>query len=128
MTDDRRDRGLAVLDQLDVQAAQHLHEALDDVAPHLAAHLVEFAFGEVYSRPVLDLRTREVVAIASLAAQGGLAPQLRAHVEYALNVGWTRDEIVEMLVEVMLFAGVPAAMNGIAAAREAFAAHDGEGA
>jgi 4-carboxymuconolactone decarboxylase len=70
----------------------------------------------------LDARTRALVVVAALAAIGHARPQLRVHIGSALNGGCTREEIVETLRLVALYAGFPAAMNGMAAAQEAFAA------
>jgi 4-carboxymuconolactone decarboxylase len=84
--------------------------------------LIEFGFGDIYSRPHLDLRAREIATIAALAALGNAQPQLRIHIEAALNVGCTRDEIVEVFMQRALYAGFPAAQNALFAAHEVFAA------
>lgn len=74
------------------------------------------------SRPGLDLRTREMLTVSALMAMGTAPGQLEFHIRAALNVGVTREEIVEILLQIAVYAGVPACMNGIAAARKAFAA------
>lgn len=99
-------------------------ERLREVLPDIDRYVVDFFYGEVYARPALDLKTREVVSVASLAALGNAGPQLRAHINGALNMGWTREEIVEMLLQLALHAGFPATLNGLAAASEVFAARD----
>jgi 4-carboxymuconolactone decarboxylase len=103
-------------------------EQLRDVLPDIDRYVVDFFYGEIYARPALDLKAREAVSVASLAALGTAGPQLRAHINGALNVGWRREEIVEMLLQVALHAGFPATLNGLAAAREVFAARDTAGA
>jgi len=95
-------------------------EALGPTSPDLARLLVEYPFGEIYSRPGLDLRTRELVAIGVLAALGTARPQLEMHIRGALKVGCTREEVVEVLLMMTVFAGFPAALNGVDAARKAF--------
>ncbi|CAO3430022.1 4-carboxymuconolactone decarboxylase (EC 4.1.1.44) [Azospirillum argentinense] len=100
--------------------------ALADIAPDFATYLFEFPFGDIYSRPGLDLRSREIATIAALAAMGNAAPQLKVHIEAGLNVGLTRDEIVEVLIQMAVYAGFPAALNGLFAAKEVFAATDGQ--
>jgi 4-carboxymuconolactone decarboxylase len=103
-------------------------EQLREVLPDIDRYVVDFFYGEIYARPALDLKTREAVSVASLAALGTAAPQLRAHINGALNVGWGREEIVEMLLQLALHAGFPATLNGLAAARDVFAARDAEDA
>lgn len=98
--------------------------ALADIAPDFADYVLEFPFGDIYSRPGLDLRAREVATIAALAAMGNAAPQLKVHIEAGLNVGLSRQEITEILIQMAVYAGFPAALNGLFAAKEVFAARD----
>jgi 4-carboxymuconolactone decarboxylase len=70
----------------------------------------------------LDLRSREIGVVAALTAMGNAAPQLKVHLRAALNVGVTRQEIVEVIMQMAVYAGFPAALNGLTAAREVFAA------
>lgn len=97
-------------------------ERLRSVLPDVDRFAVDYFYGEIYARPGLDLRTREIVSVAALAAIGTAAPQLRAHINGALNVGVTKSEIVEILLQVSLAAGFPATLNGLTAAAEVFAA------
>jgi 4-carboxymuconolactone decarboxylase len=94
--------------------------SLADIAPDFARYLIEFPFGDIYSRPGLDLRSREIAVVAALTALGNATPQLKVHLQAALNVGVTREEIVEVLMQMAVYAGFPAALNGLAAAREVF--------
>ncbi len=73
---------------------------------------------DIYSRPGLSLRDREIAAIASLAAMGHATPQLKVHIESGLNVGLTREEITEILMQMAVHAGFPAALNGLFAAKD----------
>jgi 4-carboxymuconolactone decarboxylase len=98
--------------------------AVGPTSPDLARLLVEYPFGEIYSRPGLDFKTRELVAIAALAALGTARPQLKMHVHGALRVGCSRAEIIEVLLMMTVFAGFPAALNACDAAREVFEEHD----
>jgi len=103
--------------------------ALADIAPDFARYLIEFPFGDIYSRPGLDLRAREVATIAALTALGNASPQLKVHIEAGLNVGLSRDEITEVIMQMAVYAGFPAALNGLFAAKEIFAlrtTHDAE--
>ncbi|AMK10816.1 carboxymuconolactone decarboxylase family protein [Pseudodesulfovibrio indicus] len=125
MDNERFERGMEMLREVDGQLGDRVVESLSDVAPDLARLMVEFAFGDVYVRPALNLRDRELVTIAALAAKGGCEPQLKVHVNGALNVGLTRDEIVETFLQIAVYAGFPAALNAVFAAKAVFAERDG---
>lgn len=114
--------GLAKLAEVDGAGGQKVIDSLQDIAPDFGRLMVEFAFGDIYSRPGLDLRSREIAVVAALTALGNAAPQLRVHLQGALNVGVTREEIVETIMMMGVYAGFPAALNGLFAAREVFAA------
>ena len=124
MTLSRYDRGLAKLNEIDGAAGTHVLNSLRDIAPDFARYLIEFPFGDIYSRPGLDLRAREIAVVAALTALGNAAPQLKVHIEGALNVGVSRDEVVEVIMQMAVYAGFPAALNGLMAAKEVFAARD----
>jgi 4-carboxymuconolactone decarboxylase len=119
----RFDRGQRALSDIDGQAGEAVVAALADIAPDFARYLIEFPFGDIYSRPGLDLRSREIATIAALAALGNAAPQLKVHIAAGLNVGLTRTEITEILMQMAVYAGFPAALNGLFAAKEVFARH-----
>ncbi len=120
-TDDRFARGARALAKIDGHGGEAVVAALADIAPDFARYLVEFPFGDIYSRPGLDLRSREIATIAALTALGQATPQLKVHLRAGLNVGLTRGEIVEVLMQMAVYAGFPAALNGLFAAREVFA-------
>jgi 4-carboxymuconolactone decarboxylase len=119
-TNERFERGLRALAEIDGQAGQKVIDALADIAPEFGRYVIEFPFGDIYSRQGLDLRSREVATIAALTALGNAAPQLKVHIEAGLNVGLSRDEIVEVIMQMAVYAGFPAALNGLFAAKEVF--------
>lgn len=121
MSDERYERGWELLQQVSGGAGEAVIEALEDIAPDLGRFIVEFPYGDIYARPGLDLRSRQIATVAALTALGNAQPQLRVHIEGALNVGCTREEIVETIMHVAIYAGFPAALNGVLAAREVFA-------
>ncbi len=121
---ERFTRGLKALSAIDGHAGENVVKSLEDIAPDFATYLIEFPFGDIYSRPGLDLRLREVATIAALAAMGNAAPQLKVHIEAGLNVGLNREEIVEIMMQMAVYAGFPAALNGLFAAKEVFAKLD----
>ena len=124
---DRYIRGLEKLKEIDGHAGERVIEALKDIAPDLARYTIEFPFGDVYSRGVLSLKEREIATVAALAALGNAQPQLNVHIHGALNVGCTRQEIVEIMIQMAVYAGFPAALNGVSAAKEVFAERDKAG-
>lgn len=117
----RYERGQRQLARIDGDAGQAVIEALADIAPDFATYLLEFPFGDIYSRDGLNLRDREIATIAALAAMGTATPQLKVHIQAGLNVGLTRQEITEILMQMAVYAGFPAALNGLFAAKEVFA-------
>lgn len=119
--DSRYDRGLRNLAAIDGEAGQRVIDSLKDIAPDFARYVVEFPFGDIYNRPGLDLKSREIATIAALAALGNARPQLEVHLHGALNVGCTRTEIIEVLMQMAVYAGFPAALNGLFAAQRVFA-------
>ena len=123
----RFDRGSRALFEIDGEGGKRVIASLADIAPDFARYLIEFPFGDIYCRPGLDRRAREVATIAALTAMGNAAPQLKVHIAAGLNVGLTRDEIVEVIMQMAVYAGFPAALNGLFAAKEVFNAHDAPG-
>jgi len=124
---ERYARGWEKLQEIDGAAGERVIDFLNDIAPDLGRYIVEFPFGDVYSRPGLDLRSREIATVSALTALGNAAPQLKVHIHAALNVGCSRQEIVEIIIQMAVYAGFPAALNGIAAVKEVFAERDQQG-
>ncbi|MEA5597330.1 carboxymuconolactone decarboxylase family protein [Rivularia sp. UHCC 0363] len=121
---DRYQRGWQKLAEVDGYAGEQVIESLKGIAPDLAQYIIEFPFGDIYSRPGLDLKSREIATVAALTAMGNAQPQLKVHIHGALNVGCTREEVVEVIIQMAVYAGFPAALNGIFAAKEVFAERD----
>jgi len=117
----RYEAGLQMLEQVDGQAGLDVVERLSTAFPEFARYLVEFPFGDIYSRPGLGLIEREIAVVAALVALGNAAPQLKVHTHAALHVGCTPRQIVEVIMQMAVYAGFPAALNGLAVAREVFA-------
>jgi 4-carboxymuconolactone decarboxylase len=118
---DRRVQALALLERLEPGAPGRVAENLDDFHSEATELLLGFAFTDVVARDGMTLKTREMLTVAMLAAMGTAPSQLEFHMRAALNTGVTRGEIVEIVLQVAVYAGVPAAMNAITAAKSAFA-------
>ncbi len=121
---ERFNRGWEKLKEIDGEAGERVIEALKAVAPDLGRYVIEFPFGDVYSREGLSLRDREIATVAALTALGHAQAQLKVHIHGALNVGCTRAEIVEIIIQMAIYAGFPAALNGAFSAKEVFQERD----
>jgi 4-carboxymuconolactone decarboxylase len=122
MSDERYERGWARLQELAGEHGERVVEGLKDVAPDLARYVVEFGYGDVYSRDGLDDRTRQLVAISALTALGGAEPQLEYHIGIALKAGVAPQEIVETIIHLAPFVGFARTLNAARSARRVFAA------
>jgi 4-carboxymuconolactone decarboxylase len=91
------------------------------VSPELAHQVVAWAFGDIYARPGLAPRDRQLVTLGMLTALGGAEPQLEVHINAALNVGLTAQEIVEALLHAAVYCGMPRALNATFVAKKVFA-------
>lgn len=116
---ERYRRGIDVAGRLaSNKVAQFVESGVAEIAPDFARMVIEFALGDIYARDELDLRTRGLIAIATLAADARATPQLRLHVESALAAGTSKAEIIEAMMQVALYAGIPAAMTALAACHD----------
>ncbi|WP_414468620.1 carboxymuconolactone decarboxylase family protein [Methanobacterium sp. ACI-7] len=120
MSEDRYKKGMEMLKIMNPDSYKQLADTLEDIAPDLARFVAEFPYGDVYTRQGLDLKTRELITVAAITALGTAPLQLKSHIKGALNVGCTQKEIVEVLIQMAVYAGFPAALNGIYAAKEVF--------
>ncbi|RRD42732.1 carboxymuconolactone decarboxylase family protein [Buchananella hordeovulneris] len=116
-------RGLQVLKSIDGQAGEQVLSALEDICPELGHQIVAWGFGEIYARPALAARDRQLVTLGMLTALGGCEAQLRVHVNASLNVGLTPEQITEALLHASVYCGFPRALNAVFVAKEVFAEH-----
>ena len=120
MSTQRFESGLKKLEEIDGEAGQKVMESLATISPDLANMIIEFGFGEIYQRPGLDLKSRELATVAALTALGCCQPQLNVHINGALNVGCEPQEITETIIQIALYAGFPACLNAMFVAKEVF--------
>jgi 4-carboxymuconolactone decarboxylase len=121
---ERFERGWRRLMEVDAEGGERVVQSLQDVAPDLGRYVVEFAFGDIYQRPGLDLRQRQLVTISALTTLGGAEPQLEVHVNAALNVGLTAREVVEAILHCLPYTGFPRVLNAVFVAKRVFAERD----
>lgn len=118
---DALSRGRDVLAKINPEMEAILQEHYDDILPGFSESLVEWGYGRHYARGVVDMKTRQLCTIAALTAMGGqTTPQLKANIEHTLAAGASQQEIVEVIWQMAIYGGVPAAINGLNAAKEVF--------
>jgi 4-carboxymuconolactone decarboxylase len=119
VAENRIEKGQDILARLDPGNEERLRALLDDMAPGMTDIILGF-FGDVYARPGLSLRDRMLVTLSAIAALGHAQPQLAAHVQNALNIGLSREEIAEVFMQIAGYAGFPASLNALATAKDVF--------
>ncbi|MDQ0574318.1 carboxymuconolactone decarboxylase family protein [Agromyces albus] len=119
--EERYEQGKTVLDAVDGAAGANVIDSLQDIAPELGHQIVAWGFGEIYSRPGLEPRDRQLVTLGMLTALGGCEPQLDVHINAALNVGLTPQQIIEALLHSAVYCGFPRALNATFTAKKVFA-------
>lgn len=122
--DERYRQGLARLEKMGGKSVTTMLGKTREISPDLAKITIEFPYGDILSRPGLDLRSRQIATVAALTALGTAPVQLRAHIEMALAVGCTEEEIKEVIIQMAVYAGFPAALNGMSAAHDVFSAKE----
>jgi len=116
--DNRFQSGLKQFREIDGEAIEKIIDELKDVSPDLGKFIIEYAYGDIYSRKGLDLKSKEIAIIAALTALGNAQPQLKFHINAGLNIGLTEIEIKETILLMSVYAGFPAALNGTAVLKE----------
>ena len=119
-----RQRGAQKIHDILGQSAQDVEKTLGDISPALATYVLEVVYGQIYQSPVLDNKTRQIITVAALATMGTASPQLRTHIGGAMRCGVTREQLVELMLQLVPYVGLAAAINGLSVCREVFAAQD----
>jgi 4-carboxymuconolactone decarboxylase len=133
MHDLRYERGLAALSEYTLPGNEgistHLKivDDLSDIAPHVARYMVEFSYGDIYSRPGLTKEQRALVTISTLVTQG-TERQIELHVNTALTAGLTKSEIVEAITHLIPYAGFPRVLNALYVVKKVFAQRESDAA
>ena len=125
MNQKRYEKGMTRLKQMNNSST--IGSRLMEISPDLNGYIKEFAFGDVHSREGLSARDHELVIISGLCALGFAAEEMRSHINMGLNVGLSRQEILEVFIQLAVYAGFPAAVNATFIAKEVFDARDAKG-
>lgn len=116
----RFEKGLKQLQSIDGEAGDKVISALEDIAPDLGRLIVEFAFGDIYTRGELNLQERELITLSSLLTAGGCEAQLAVHINAALNVGVSKEKIIECFMQCIPYTGFPKVLNAVFVAKRIF--------
>lgn len=127
MADGRYERGLERLDEITQGAGQSVVDRLSQTSPDIARYVIEYPYGDIFCRPGLSDQQRQLAIISALAALGYAQPELQVHIHGALNVGVSREEVIEAMILISVYAGFPASLHGIRAAEAVFAERDAAG-
>lgn len=114
----RYQRGWEKMKEVDGESGEHVFDSLKDFSPDLATYLIEYSFGDVYNREGIDLKTKEIAVVAALVVMGNAVPQLKVHLNGALNVGCSISELKEVILQMSGYAGFPASLNAMLAFKE----------
>jgi 4-carboxymuconolactone decarboxylase len=113
MENSRYQRGIEIMMKLAGEQGKQAVDGVQSFSPDLGRMIVEFAFGEVYSRPKFDLKQRELITLSSLITQGAGEGQLQFHFNSALNIGMTLEELIEVIIHCAVYSGFPRAVNAL---------------
>lgn len=116
----RFNNGMKQLKTIDGIGGEKVIESLEDISPDLGKFIIEFAFGDIYTRQGLTLKERELITITSLLTAGGCEPQLEVHINGALNVGISPEKVVETFLQCIPYTGFPRVLNAISIAKKVF--------
>jgi len=117
MSQELLDKGLEIQKQLWGEMSGGGGMPAQKLAPEFFQLVTQFCFGGFWSRPGLDLRSRSLVTVSQLAALGK-TNELKGHLMGARNLGISREELIEVLMQTSQYAGIPAAVTALNAAAE----------
>lgn len=121
MSSTRFELGSEKLKEIDGIGGENVIQSLQDIAPDVGKYIIEFAFGDVYTRPELNMQEREMITITSLLTTGDCEPQLEVHINGSLNVGLSPEKIIETFIQCIPYTGFPKVLNAIYTAKKIFA-------
>ena len=126
MSEDRFERGRKILYEIHAENGHKAIERMKETSPDFARYVQEYAYGDIYARPGLDLRSRQIATLSALIALGFAERELHAHIQAGLKHGLSKDEILEIIIQMSVYAGFPAAVNALHAAEKVFAENESD--
>lgn len=120
MKNTRFENGMEELKAIDGVGGENVIKSLADISPDLGKFIVEFAFGDIYTRKELTLQERELITITSLLTAGGCEPQLEVHINGSLNVGIAPQKVIETFLQCIPYTGFPKVLNAVFVAKRIF--------
>ena len=124
MGNTRFTQGMEQLKAIDGKGGENVIKFLEDIAPDLGKFIVEFAFGDIYTRKELTTKERELITLSSLLTAGGCEPQIEVHINGALNVGISHEKIIETFLQCIPYTGFPKVLNAVFVAKKIFIERD----
>lgn len=121
MENTRFTQGMEQLKSIDGKGGENVIKSLEDIAPDLGKFIVEFAFGDIYTREGLTTEEREMITLSSLLTAGGCEPQLEVHINGALNVGISPEKVIETFLQCIPYTGFPKVLNAVFTVKKVFA-------
>ena len=121
MENTRFTQGMEQLKTIDGKGGENVIKSLEDIAPDLGKFIVEFAFGDIYTREGLTTEEREMITLSSLLTAGGCEPQLEVHINGALNIGISPEKVIETFLQCIPYTGFPKVLNAVFVAKRVFA-------
>jgi 4-carboxymuconolactone decarboxylase len=95
-------------------------ENFKKTSPDFANYIVDFVYGDIYARPGLSDKMREMAAVACLIGQGNTALPLKTHLQAMRRVGWEKNEIIELIIFLIVYVGFPSTVDAIQMVAEVF--------
>ncbi|KXU36975.1 carboxymuconolactone decarboxylase [Cephaloticoccus primus] len=124
---ERYQLGWEKLKEIDGEAGEKVINSLKDISPDLGRFIIEYSFGDIYSREGLDLKSKELAVVAALTAMGNARPQLGVHINGALNTGSSISEVKEVILQMSAYSGFPSSINAMNALKEVLAEREKHG-
>ncbi len=115
-----KQKGLDRLHDILGENGKTVVERLTKISPDFAEYIVNFVYADLYARPGLSDKERELIVVTSLISQGNTGIPLKTHIHGMLNVGWTQAQIIELIIFITCYTGFPAAVDALVTAQEVF--------
>jgi 4-carboxymuconolactone decarboxylase len=116
----RYQKGLQQLKKIDGEAGEAVISSLENITPDLGKYIIEFAFGDIYTRKELSLTEREIITLSSLLTTGSCEAQLKVHIQAALHIGISPQKIIEIFMQCIPYTGFPKVLNAVFTAQQLF--------